>query len=1150
MTNPKPENATFLPMTTNPIRRSGLVILSLLLPLQALRAEEPALHDLLREALYTEEVTRDPEQAAKQYEDLLSRHDEQKQFAASALFRLAEVRRKQDRKEDAIQLYQRLITEFPGAETETKLAKENLAALGGKMPETGTAAADDEEKEIQRIKKELVTSPDVAKEYRNLERAVCSNQLRVIRLLLDAGVNTNRALLDASELGNLAAVKLLLELASNKFGAEKNAALEIAIRRNYAEVVRVLLASGADLNARPDDVPGYFTITYPSINPQGHMRVSIFALAVLCADLAVLDQLFSVNPDPKVACKTTGFTALHLLVERDCSEKEAVLLAKRMLDLGADPNARSKSRTFLISFNSAKVKPENEVQVTPLQLAVLRGKFELAATLVRHGANLKQPGLLDPFLSLTPADNPLPKIRFLIENGADPKQPGMLENLISSGPDALPLVSLLLEAGADPNASGTSYLQPDDDPFASNSDRTWKVPPVVRVFDWNFENKNSGNVYLHSDKRSDQAKLLELLLKHGLDPNTTYGEFVRSATSSSVPNRSGGNAGNPFLEDTTETKTFPKSLLMMVVEMEKRRKVKNVDMIGMLLDAGAKPTHEFPEVFDFVAKGDDSLPIAKALLPFHPKTLNFERTDYFLNWNPMVRRLFLDDLLNPAVRARGGVSLVLADVGGCYQLLAPGVTVPDSAHLLWENAEKLTNLCGGFPGKAYLPKLTRLRREGQDEWIRTVMDIMGSGELPDLRQGDLIELERGEEVSTSDHFAGPGVVPQESSFARLMQWNLRKRVSFPVTVEIDGKPREIQLRGDLLSFDPTKNETPLLSAGHLAMLFLPASTDSGEGSLKPNSILTVRRNGGSDTRMDLSASGAREFKLQSGDHLILPNPESVMVTEDEAIRPVRLSIPDFSYSRGYRPVINDWIGSKPTITMPTLIQVLTDAYSPRRSGTLAGGDLTLETRFPELSDRVQAGEVPVILPHPDFSRIRIKRIGGDKKEIIQNVDLSETIRRCTEEMPNADARKADVALFPGDVVELPLRSDQAGRRWQGFTAEEERFFRKALGGTVMIRKQDGIINPVEISYHQPEWKETPHGLVPLNPPQGVSTTRLFALTGMSGPGLVLKREGHVLRSNSVDPLLRDGDEISLSQNISQPRPPRQVVQPPPTPRSN
>jgi hypothetical protein len=47
-------------------------------------------------------------------------------------FRLAEVRCKQDCEDEAIQLYQRLLTKFSSAALETKIAMENHAAIGGK----------------------------------------------------------------------------------------------------------------------------------------------------------------------------------------------------------------------------------------------------------------------------------------------------------------------------------------------------------------------------------------------------------------------------------------------------------------------------------------------------------------------------------------------------------------------------------------------------------------------------------------------------------------------------------------------------------------------------------------------------------------------------------------------------------------------------------------------------------------------------------------------------------------------------------------------------------------------------------------------------------------------------------------------------------
>jgi tetratricopeptide (TPR) repeat protein len=223
MTHRRPDTAIFLLMTRNPIRCPGLILLSLLFPLSPVRAEEPALRDLLRDALYTEEVTRDPDKAAKQYEELLARHDEQKQYAASALFRLAEVRRKQDRKDEAIKLYQRLIAEFPNAENEGKLARENLAALGGKLPEVGGVGLDEEEKEIRRLKKLLEESPDLVRGENVMKNAAGNGWGRVAKWLVEVGKadpEDPQLLIDASENGSLEMVRWLLSVRGETKGDE------------------------------------------------------------------------------------------------------------------------------------------------------------------------------------------------------------------------------------------------------------------------------------------------------------------------------------------------------------------------------------------------------------------------------------------------------------------------------------------------------------------------------------------------------------------------------------------------------------------------------------------------------------------------------------------------------------------------------------------------------------------------------------------------------------------------------------------------------------------------------------------------------------------------------------------------------------------
>ena len=242
-------------MTTNPIH--WLVLVSLLLPL---RAEEPALHDLLRDALYTEEVTRDTEKAARQYEALLARHDAQKTFAASALFRLAEVRRKQDRKDDAIQLYQRLLTEFPNADAETKLARENLAALGGKPLETKGPAADAESLEIARLEGLAKSAPDIILDPKTLEQAADKGWPRVVAHLLTAGSRpyAGDALRIAAEKGYLEIVRHLTASETPVPADVATAGIQAAIKFNRYTILEFLLQRGFKPGEMTGKYEGYY----------------------------------------------------------------------------------------------------------------------------------------------------------------------------------------------------------------------------------------------------------------------------------------------------------------------------------------------------------------------------------------------------------------------------------------------------------------------------------------------------------------------------------------------------------------------------------------------------------------------------------------------------------------------------------------------------------------------------------------------------------------------------------------------------------------------------------------------------------------------------------------------------------------------------
>ncbi len=210
------------------------------------RPDEPPLRDLLRDGLFAEEVTRDPEAAAKQYGQLLTRFSEQRDFAASALFRLAEVRRKQDRKEDAVKLYQRLLTGFPGAVAETKLARENLAALGGEIPDSGVSALDDESKEIARLESLAKTAPDIILDPKMLDQAAEKGWSKVVRYLLASGSqpHSGSALETAAWKGYLDIVKQLIARDEKVPQASATAAIRGAIRGNRYSILDFLLVQG------------------------------------------------------------------------------------------------------------------------------------------------------------------------------------------------------------------------------------------------------------------------------------------------------------------------------------------------------------------------------------------------------------------------------------------------------------------------------------------------------------------------------------------------------------------------------------------------------------------------------------------------------------------------------------------------------------------------------------------------------------------------------------------------------------------------------------------------------------------------------------------------------------------------------------------
>jgi outer membrane protein assembly factor BamD (BamD/ComL family) len=121
----------------------------------------PSRKDRLQRALFAEEAEKNLTEAAAEYERLVQEYTDGRKIALSALYRLAEVRRKQERNEEAAALYKRVVAEFPESQ-EARMSRENLTALGIELAGVPTRIPDDPEetKELRRLMLLAKSSPE------------------------------------------------------------------------------------------------------------------------------------------------------------------------------------------------------------------------------------------------------------------------------------------------------------------------------------------------------------------------------------------------------------------------------------------------------------------------------------------------------------------------------------------------------------------------------------------------------------------------------------------------------------------------------------------------------------------------------------------------------------------------------------------------------------------------------------------------------------------------------------------------------------------------------------------------------------------------------------------------------------------------------
>lgn len=109
----------------------------LLLPISVLAATND-LTSTLQKGLFEEEANHNLEAAAQAYQAVSAQFDKDRKLAATAIFRLGEVYRKQGKTNEAVLQYERIVREFSDQETLATLSRQNL--LGLSRVETNSSA--------------------------------------------------------------------------------------------------------------------------------------------------------------------------------------------------------------------------------------------------------------------------------------------------------------------------------------------------------------------------------------------------------------------------------------------------------------------------------------------------------------------------------------------------------------------------------------------------------------------------------------------------------------------------------------------------------------------------------------------------------------------------------------------------------------------------------------------------------------------------------------------------------------------------------------------------------------------------------------------------------------------------------------------------
>ncbi|NOS68943.1 MAG: hypothetical protein HOP33_03340 [Verrucomicrobia bacterium] len=492
------------------------------------------LSGLLQRGLFEEEANRNLDAAAQAYQTVSAQFDKDRKLAATAIFRLGEIYRKQSKTNEAVGQYERIVREFADQDTLVTLSRQNLAGLGinrpgvdATEPPPTTAVASPEAQELARLERILLqlTGRDVSQLRRLIPVMVPDADFErleeQLKLLENYGASAPKEIVQKGEEMKKLLIKRTEELLNTLIRQAEELRKTVAKQKSVGKsaspiaegkpprlVTTVLDEEEAEIRriqAMIQNSPDLINAAggNDSMTPlsraasRGQLRVGAFLLdhganinldnplykASAGGHKAMVEFLLRRRAEVNVV-GWNGQTALHQAVDRGFISVTETLLAAK-----ADPNVR-----------------DGLGSQTPLTMAAKHGFLPGAAALLMHGADPNvvstvQPGdgtnavkegrtMFGAPLHFAAARGDAAMTSLLLSNRADVKALSIYNETpldVAAALGKAKAAELLLAAGADPNARRF-----DD-----------AATPLVQAV-W------SGN-----------REVVKLLLEYGANPNVT-----------------------------------------------------------------------------------------------------------------------------------------------------------------------------------------------------------------------------------------------------------------------------------------------------------------------------------------------------------------------------------------------------------------------------------------------------------------------------------------------------------------------------------------------------------------------------------------------------------------------------------------------------